>query len=818
MGTLRIDVFGILESNFDVNALNSMLRVRFQGMNVVHNFQLNSRGRIFVLWNPNNVDPHVIGMSEQHIHVRITCHKTKFGFLASFVYGFNTICQRRILWNDVTFFCSNCHAPWIRLGDFNNVLAQQEKKGGLQVKNYEIKDFVTCVNSIDLSDLSYVGCFYTWSSPTVCSKLDGVLFNNAWLTSNVNGIAEFVVPGCVSDHSLAIVSFLDNTLPKKRPFKFFNMWVLNANFESLVQSNWKRRDFGTAQFRLKQLFNSLKRPLQRLNQNHFSHISARATQVKKELMDLQGVLLTIGVMQDRYKETKRKVKILLEAERLFIAQKAKIKYTQQGDRCTKFFHDLIKRNNKRIAIVAIRKADGRTTMHQDCWQELTSLPTQAEVVEAVFDIDNDKAPGLDGYSSFFFKSSWHIIGEDVFNAVLEFFKNGRKRGLRQGDPLFPYLFALCIEVLSRELKMMARNQIFGYLGVPLASKQLRASDYSPLVDTISTKISSWPRHSLSYAGKLELIRSVVQGIECFWLSILLLPLCVIDAIYSLCWKFVWPTKHPPIAWHTLCKPIEAGGLGLKNLKAWNKALLAKTLWNIHNKKDSLCIKWINHVYSHVPNVWSWVWKKRQSPLIKNLIIIRDNLISAHGSAQASIQMLDSWFGVSKGLNRACDFFVAQQHRWPWKPLISKSCILPKHKFILWLLAHRKLLTRDILEYLEDKSCALCNVPDETINHLFFACPITRVIWSSIRSWLHMRKIMGSPSSILAAFRGIYRGSSTINKMKCVALAATVYHTWNIRNKKVFENQLSNINAAVMKIKSHVFRTIDNAAEVIDYLH
>lgn len=53
---------------------------------------------------------------------------------------------------------------------------------------------------------------------------------------------------------------------------------------------------------------------------------------------------------------------------------------------------------------------------------------------------------------------------------------------------------------------------FRYLGVPLASRKLRASDYSRLVDTIARKISSWPRHSLSYAGKIELIRAIIQGV------------------------------------------------------------------------------------------------------------------------------------------------------------------------------------------------------------------------------------------------------------------------------------------------------------------
>ena len=51
--------------------------------------------------------------------------------------------------------------------------------------------------------------------------------------------------------------------------------------------------------------------------------------------------------------------------------------------------------------------------------------TSADVKQAVFDIDEDKAPGPDGYSSGFFKAAWPIVGQEVTSAVLDFFSTGR---------------------------------------------------------------------------------------------------------------------------------------------------------------------------------------------------------------------------------------------------------------------------------------------------------------------------------------------------------------------------------------------------------
>lgn len=130
----------------------------------------------------------------------------------------------------------------------------------------------------------------------------------------------------------------------------------------------------------------------------------------------------------------------------------------------------------------------------------------------------------------------------------------------------------------------------------MASSKLKTSHYNMLLDAVAAKINAWPRASLSHAGKLEHIRSVLQGVECFWLSNLPLPKNIIDGICKLCRKFVSPTKHPPIAWNMLHKTREDGGWDLKDLAAWNKTLLAKSIWKIQEKKNSLWIKWVNQFY------------------------------------------------------------------------------------------------------------------------------------------------------------------------------------------------------------------------------
>ncbi|XP_074290966.1 uncharacterized protein LOC141617698 [Silene latifolia] len=51
--------------------------------------------------------------------------------------------------------------------------------------------------------------------------------------------------------------------------------------------------------------------------------------------------------------------------------------------------------------------------------------TDAEIKDAIFSIPRHKAPGPDGYSSVFFKDSWHIIRTEICAAIHNFFRSGK---------------------------------------------------------------------------------------------------------------------------------------------------------------------------------------------------------------------------------------------------------------------------------------------------------------------------------------------------------------------------------------------------------
>lgn len=53
--------------------------------------------------------------------------------------------------------------------------------------------------------------------------------------------------------------------------------------------------------------------------------------------------------------------------------------------------------------------------------QIITIPSNAEIREALFSIHPDKAPGPDGFSACFFQSNWDTIGQAICKEVQAFF-------------------------------------------------------------------------------------------------------------------------------------------------------------------------------------------------------------------------------------------------------------------------------------------------------------------------------------------------------------------------------------------------------------
>lgn len=56
---------------------------------------------------------------------------------------------------------------------------------------------------------------------------------------------------------------------------------------------------------------------------------------------------------------------------------------------------------------------------------MTTLVTEVEIKAALWSIEDDKAPGPDGYTTDFSKTAWSIVGEEITQAIEHFFETGK---------------------------------------------------------------------------------------------------------------------------------------------------------------------------------------------------------------------------------------------------------------------------------------------------------------------------------------------------------------------------------------------------------
>ncbi|XP_074270875.1 uncharacterized protein LOC141594785 [Silene latifolia] len=121
----------------------------------------------------------------------------------------------------------------------------------------------------ELQDIKTTGAFFTWtnkqpSETRVYSRIDRVLVNNEWMRKWPDYYAYYAPEGYF-DHCPCLVDCVSGSIPRRKPFKFFNMRSKVSDFQEVVKVGWNCDIQGTYMFRIAKKLKLLKPMLKNLN-------------------------------------------------------------------------------------------------------------------------------------------------------------------------------------------------------------------------------------------------------------------------------------------------------------------------------------------------------------------------------------------------------------------------------------------------------------------------------------------------------------------------------------------------------------------------
>jgi hypothetical protein len=148
-----------------------------------------------------------------------------------------------------------------------------------------------------------------------------------------------------------------------------------------------------------------------------------------------------------------------------------------------------------------------------------------------------------------------------------------------------------------------------YLGMPLGANFKSKTVWNSILEKMECKLAGWKSLYLSKGGRLTLLKSTLASLPTYYLSLFTIPISVANRIERIQRNFLWGSygdggTHHLVNWDVVCSPVNYGGLGVRKIALFNKALLGKWLWRFGIEESKLWRRVIATKYGVNSGGWS----------------------------------------------------------------------------------------------------------------------------------------------------------------------------------------------------------------------
>lgn len=160
----KFGICALLETHIKENIIKKICEYVYGNWDWISNIHHSSRGcRIIGGLNADLVNVMPVHSTNQAMLCAVETVDHQHRFFCSFIYAANFGKERKNLWKTLECYRNIVYKdPWILMGDWNVSLNVGDHSAGGSCKTADMVDFQECIEAIEVEDLNYTGCHFTW--------------------------------------------------------------------------------------------------------------------------------------------------------------------------------------------------------------------------------------------------------------------------------------------------------------------------------------------------------------------------------------------------------------------------------------------------------------------------------------------------------------------------------------------------------------------------------------------------------------------------------------------------------------------------------